>query len=92
MPVKLAGREIVGPKAWKSTQATGSASAWRAQRPLLDIEACTGCMVCWKFCPEPAITPHEGKVSIDLGACKGCGVCAHECPVDAIRMEEEVVE
>ena len=73
---------------------TGS---WRNLRPIIDYDKCTYCMICWKFCPEPAISlePVEinGKVKpkpiIDYDYCKGCGICWTECPVDAIDTVEE---
>ncbi len=66
-------------------QETGS---WRAFKPTLNPEKCTGCGICWLFCPEPAIS--RGKpVKIDYRYCKGCGICANECPVKAIIMVEE---
>lgn len=89
MTTRLADRDMIPPHAWRSTRQTSAAASWRTQRPILSLDACTGCMICWKFCPEPAITPSDGKVALDLAACKGCGVCAHECPVDEIRMEPE---
>ncbi len=64
---------------------TGS---WRTFKPIVVAEKCTGCGLCWLFCPEPAI--FEGKpVKIDLRYCKGCGICSNECPVKAIIMVEE---
>ncbi len=87
---KLAGRTLTGPVAWLPTAQASTAASWRTQHPILDVQKCTGCMVCWKFCPEPAITPEAGKVRIVASLCKGCGICAVECPVDAIRMEPEV--
>jgi len=74
---------------------TGS---WRNVRPVIDYEKCTGCMTCWKFCPEPAIAAEkyeeDGKEKykpvIDYEYCKGCGICWVECPVEgAIYTEEE---
>ncbi len=59
---------------------------WRAFRPVKDEKKCTKCMLCWVFCPEPAIT---ADLKIDYDFCKGCGVCATECPVKAITMQEE---
>lgn len=89
MSVQLAGRELVSPMAWKPTGDRPGGAAWRLQRPQLDAARCTGCLLCWKYCPEPAIAPAEGKVAIRLEACKGCGICAAECPVNAIAMVEE---
>lgn len=65
---------------------------WRAFRPVIDLDKCTHCMVCWFFCPDSAIRVEEGKVvGVDLEHCKGCGICAAVCPVkiQAIRMVEE---
>lgn len=87
--ILLKGREVVGPVAWQPIGAMANAAAWRAQRPEVDLAKCTGCLICWKYCPEPAIEPWEGKVRVALAACKGCGICAEECPADAIAMLEE---
>ena len=45
-------------------------------------------MLCWKFCPEPAISPADPPV-IDYDYCKGCGICIVECPYGAIESENE---
>jgi len=64
---------------------TGS---WRSLKPVVDAAKCTGCGLCWLYCPESSIT--KGKpVIIDYRYCKGCGICAKECPVKAIVMVEE---
>ena len=62
---------------------------WRSVRPVIDIEKCTSCMVCWKFCPDLCITPEEKPV-INLEYCKGCGICAEECPKGAITLVAEI--
>ncbi len=64
---------------------TGS---WRSLKPVVDAEKCTGCGLCWLYCPEPAITKGKPAV-IDYRYCKGCGICANECPTKAITMVEE---
>jgi len=46
-------------------------------------------MICWKFCPEPAILIKDGKVLIDYDFCKGCGICCEVCPKKAISMQRE---
>lgn len=68
-----------------SANKTGS---WRSERPVIDKAKCTGCMICWKFCPEACIAP-EKPLKIDLDYCKGCGICWVECPVGAISVVEE---
>jgi pyruvate ferredoxin oxidoreductase delta subunit len=65
-------------------------TGWRVHRPVIDEAKCTNCLICWVFCPEPAIVRHErGKVTIDYDHCKGCGICEAECPPKAIRMVRE---
>jgi 2-oxoacid:acceptor oxidoreductase delta subunit (pyruvate/2-ketoisovalerate family) len=64
---------------------TGS---WRSQKPVIDAEKCTGCGICWLYCPDAAIS--KGKPAIiDYKYCKGCGICSNECSVKAIKMVEE---
>ena len=57
---------------------------WRTARPVVDIERCTLCKICWKFCPEGCIQVVDDRIEIDLTFCKGCMICAEECPRDAI--------
>lgn len=65
-------------------------AGWRSSRPVVDLANCVGCLVCWIYCPEPAIiVTEDGKVAIDYDHCKGCGICAVECPRRAIRMVRE---
>jgi len=73
---------------------------WRTFKPIIQYEKCIRCMICWKFCPEPAIhiidkkldkAPNDkvrkfGVPVIDYDYCKGCGICANECPVKCINM------
>jgi 2-oxoisovalerate ferredoxin oxidoreductase delta subunit len=63
-------------------------ASWRSIRPIINIEKCTSCMICWKYCPEPAILP-TNPPEIDYDFCKGCGICIMECPFDAIGSEKE---
>jgi len=63
---------------------------WRSQRPVLDPEKCTHCLLCWLFCPDLCIPlSGEERLETDLNYCKGCGICAAECPYDAITMRPE---
>ena len=66
---------------------------WRSERPSIDLEKCTGCTLCYFYCPDASIHVDNGKaIDIDLKHCKGCGICAKECPVGAITMETEEKE
>jgi pyruvate ferredoxin oxidoreductase delta subunit len=63
---------------------------WRTERPVIDLQRCTNCMICWVFCPEGTIIVKDGKVTgVDLEHCKGCGICALECPSKVIEMVKE---
>ena len=53
----------------------------------IDQETCTGCQVCFRKCPQEAVSgqkkkPHE----IDQGKCIKCGICYDGCKFDAIRI------
>lgn len=64
---------------------------WRLFRPIIDYSKCIKCLLCWIYCPEPAIVrKDDDSVEVDYYHCKGCGICASECPVKAISMVEEV--
>jgi len=63
---------------------------WRAFKPVIDHGKCTGCLLCWIYCPDSAIMrAGEKLVDVNYDFCKGCGICASECPVKAIAMVEE---
>jgi len=65
-------------------------SSWRSMKPVIERRQCTNCLICWIYCPEPAIyRDADGLVQIDYDHCKGCGICAEECPRKAIRMVVE---
>ncbi len=66
---------------------------WRSQAPCIDVEKCTGCMLCYFYCPDASIVIKDGKaVDVDLKHCKGCGICARECPSNAITMSTDQAE
>ncbi len=69
---------------------------WRTLRPIINWEklptmkACTGCLICWLFCPDSAMCAVNGTFSgVDLDHCKGCGICERVCPSRCITMVEE---
>ena len=66
---------------------------WRSLVPVLASEKCTGCMLCYFYCPDASIVIENGKAAgFDLKHCKGCGICAKECPADAIVMKTDEKE
>ena len=72
---------------WSEANHTGS---WRNQRPVLNLEKCNACGLCWLYCPDAAVIRGE-RYEINYDYCKGCGICAVECKRGAITMivEEE---
>ena len=62
---------------------------WRVMKPVVDKSRCKKCTLCWKFCPDAAITLIDGIPVIDLRYCKGCGICSVECPSKCIVMVKE---
>ncbi|SRR4030042_5028337 len=63
-------------------------ASWRSIRPVIIEEKCKRCMMCWKYCPEPAIFPSDPP-EVDYDFCKGCGICIEVCPFEAIISEKE---
>ncbi len=61
---------------------------WRTYKPVFDTNQCKGCMLCYIYCPENAITLNKDNkiVSIDYDHCKGCGICVQSCKFGAIKM------
>ncbi len=90
-PVQAAGSEGL-----PVILATGNAAArhtgsWRVFRPVIDLEACTRCSVCFALCPDGAISLDERAYPvIDYENCKGCMMCYHECPIHCISEQKEV--
>lgn len=54
----------------------------------IDPEACTGCTLCAKKCPQECITGQKKQTHvIDESKCIKCGVCKDVCNFDAVRVE-----
>ncbi len=77
------------PMTWESSR-NAKTGSWRSSRPIIDIDNCIKCYICWKFCPDMAIILVEGEYPrINYDYCKGCGICANQCPKKCIEMERE---
>ncbi len=64
--------------------------SWTGLYPIIDLDRCSHCMLCWLFCPDASIRVEDSKViGIDLKYCKGCGICATQCPHQLITMVKE---
>lgn len=66
-----------------------TSASWRTERPVLDVNACVNCLMCYLICPEGTIYKAGGALEIDYDFCKGCGICANDCPKKAIAMIAE---
>jgi 2-oxoacid:acceptor oxidoreductase delta subunit (pyruvate/2-ketoisovalerate family) len=63
---------------------------WRAFRPVIAMEQCTHCLMCWLYCPDSSMVVEDGKLmGVDLEHCKGCGVCVEVCPPKCIALHPE---
>lgn len=64
---------------------------WRQFRPVLDVDKCTRCWICFVRCPEAAIALDANDYPVvDYDECKGCLLCVHECPTHAFTAEKEL--
>lgn len=64
---------------------------WRTHRPVINLDECNGCAICYARCPEGDIQMDaNNKPVIDYDHCKGCLICATECPKHAIEIVREM--
>lgn len=57
----------------------------------LDVEKCSGCLMCTMVCPHAVFVMEEKKAKIaDRDACMECGACAQNCPENAISVRAGV--
>lgn len=64
---------------------------WRTERPVIELEKCKRCFLCYLYCPEAAMRlDPDNFPHVDYEHCKGCMICYEECPTDAITRRLEV--
>jgi len=72
------------------TSARRSTVGWRIFRPVIDVQRCTRCWLCFALCPEGAIRlDADDYPQVDYQHCKGCLVCVAECRPQAIARVPE---
>jgi pyruvate ferredoxin oxidoreductase gamma subunit len=73
-----------------ATSALRTTEGWRVSRPVIDLDRCTRCFLCFALCPEGAIRLDAASYPVvDYDHCKGCLVCVTECPPHAIAEVRE---
>lgn len=55
-------------------------------KPQINIERCTGCGMCMKYCPNGAIKIINKKANFDYSLCIGCADCITICPSRALKI------
>jgi pyruvate ferredoxin oxidoreductase gamma subunit len=87
----LASARFAGPTIRRPGGATlRQTGNWRVERPVIDLDKCKRCFLCYLYCPEAAMRlDNENYPHVDYDHCKGCMICYEECPTDAIDRRPE---
>lgn len=92
MRAEEAGIELVESCIARPARPERTGASWRIFKPVLDLDKCTKCYMCWKFCPDMAVDfDEEGWPWINYELCKGCGICVNECRPGALELVREEV-
>ena len=76
----------VGPH-WPAGNTPLNVGSYTRIKPKIDVSQCSGCRLCFVFCPDGAITMQDDKDPVvDFNLCKACGICVNECPKKIIEM------
>jgi len=59
-----------------------------SEKPIIDLERCTGCGQCVEICAFDALKLKRNKPVLNQFFCEGCGACEVICPVKAITMKQ----
>ena len=63
---------------------------WRVMRPIIDLNRCTHCWICFVNCPDGGISLDANDIPrIDYSVCKGCMICMEVCPIHAVESIRE---
>lgn len=59
--------------------------------PDIQIERCTGCGQCVRYCPTKAVEMQGSlPVIVRPADCAYCGLCEESCPTGAIALQYEI--
>lgn len=82
------------PISYPALGSQGLTGTWRLKKPVVHMDKCIKCRLCWLYCPESVLDIIEDHakfdIKIDYDYCKGCGICASQCPTKAIEMVSEL--